>query len=326
MYRALAHPEWLMSTLAFVLYSAIGCLCFFSFSPAIPFPSNLTANVLTLMVFVKPSMYDDVSFSDETLNRDRGDEEAKALCKTAYNFNLFFLIVQYISIALVGCLFVIGVLAESRRRRIGLINNDRTQASGGHRTNPSATLAGFSFANWPTLQGTNSPMFMSLIAFLGFFIMLYGKNAAAITALDCVADLYSNPTTSKIVPQTFFPFSAGGLDIVTILFVVSAMAIIRGTTRQRVSAFRLAAAASFLHIVLSYPSVISGWKFSTVHEFWGSNCETYFENNSLWFFPAEDNQSNYCTAVQLSMAGQLITFIAMHGAVLTSIRCYMKNR
>jgi hypothetical protein len=103
-----------MSTLVFVLYSIIGCLCFFSFSPSIPFPSNLTANVLTLMVFVKPSMYDDVSFSNDNSNRDKGDDEAKALCKTAYNFNLTFLIVQYVSIALVGCLFVIGVLAESR--------------------------------------------------------------------------------------------------------------------------------------------------------------------------------------------------------------------
>jgi len=127
MYRALAHPEWIVSTLVFVFYSGIGCICFFSFSPAIPFPSNLTANVLTLMMFVKPSMYDDVTFSDENLNRRKGDDATVELCKSAYNYNLTFLFVQYISIALVGCLFVIGVLAESRRRRVGLINNDRTQ-------------------------------------------------------------------------------------------------------------------------------------------------------------------------------------------------------
>ena len=34
LYRALAHPEWIVSTLAFVFYSIIGCLCFFSFAPA----------------------------------------------------------------------------------------------------------------------------------------------------------------------------------------------------------------------------------------------------------------------------------------------------
>jgi len=167
-------------------------------------------------------------------------------------------------------------------------------------------------------------MLMSIIAFLGFFIMLYGKNAAAITALDCVRDL--NDDFSNFVPQTFFPFSAGGLDIVTILFVVSAMAIIRGTTRQRVSAFRLAASASFLHIVLSYPSVISGWKFSTMNNFWNSKCEDYFASNSMWFYPLSSNQSSYCTAVRLSMVGQLITFVAMHGAVFTSVRCYLKNK
>ena len=32
---------------------------------------------------------------------------------------------QYISNALVVALFIIGCLAESRRRKVGLINNDR---------------------------------------------------------------------------------------------------------------------------------------------------------------------------------------------------------
>ena len=105
-------------------------------------------------------------------------------------------------------------------------------------------------------------MFMSFIAFVGFFVMLFGKNYAALIALECIQHIIDLETDdeTEIVPKTYFPFSAGGLDIVTILFVVSAMAIIRGTTRQRVSAFRLAAAASFLHVVLSYPSVLAGWR------------------------------------------------------------------
>ena len=211
------------STLAFVFYSIIGCFCFFSFSPAIPFPSELTANVLTLMAFVKPDMYEDVDFGtdDDIINRNhKGSSGAYGggVCDSAYDYNMFFLMVQYISIGLVVVLFVIGCLAESRRRKVGIINNDRTHATREPTFNPSATLAGFSFANWPTLKATNTPMFMSLIAFIGFFVMLFGKNYAALIALECINHLIDQGTNG--VPKTYFPFSAGGLDIVTILFVV----------------------------------------------------------------------------------------------------------
>ncbi|GMH68451.1 hypothetical protein TrLO_g5720 [Triparma laevis f. longispina] len=333
LYRALSHPEWLVSTLAFVFYSIIGCFCFFSFAPAIPFPSSLTANVLTLMIFVKPDMYSDVNFEYETdddqsfVNRHHKSETGPyggGICDGAYAFNMFFLSIQYISIALVVALFIIGCLAESRRRKVGLINNDRTHATREPTFNPSATLAGFSFANWPTLKATNMPMFMSFIAFVGFFVMLWGKNHTALIALECITDLINED--NPIVPRTYFPFSAGGLDIVTILFVVSAMAIIRGTTRQRVSAFRLAAAASFLHVVLSYPSVVGGWRFSIMQNLWNGDCEDYFVANFSWLSPNTTHSEQYCSSIRTSLIGQTITFASMHGAIFASIRCYLKNR
>ena len=105
------------------------------------------------------------------------------------------------------------------------------------------------------------------------------------------------------------------------------MAIIRGTTRQRVSAFRLAAAASFLHVVLSYPSVIGGWRFSILNNFWNDQCSEYFEDNGMtWLAPGTTHSSQYCTAVRTSLIGQIITFSAMHGAIIASVRCYLKNR
>ena len=105
LYRALSHPEWLVSTLAFVFYAFIGCFCYFSFAPAIPFPTSLNANIFTLMLFVKPSMYDGVTSPDPSV------------CDVAYNFNLFFMVVNYLMISMVAVLFFIGCLAESRRRR-----------------------------------------------------------------------------------------------------------------------------------------------------------------------------------------------------------------
>jgi len=159
---------------------------------------------------------------------------------------------------------------------MGLIA-DQTTATPANRTRGGGfgnTLAGISFANWPMLRATNLPMSLALFEFAGFFVMLYGKNLCAYTALRSAHNL------TKTIAPTFFPFSAGGLDIVTILFVVSAMAVIRGTTRQRVSAFRLAAFTSFLHVVLSWPSIVSGWKFSEQNGFWGGNCKGYVRERS----------------------------------------------
>jgi hypothetical protein len=94
LYRALSHPEWLVSTLAFVFYAFIGCFCYFSFAPAIPFPTSLTANVFTLMFYVKKDMYDDVQLGGNSVNK-RGDVDAKVICETAYSYNLMFMVVQY---------------------------------------------------------------------------------------------------------------------------------------------------------------------------------------------------------------------------------------
>jgi hypothetical protein len=354
LYRALSHPEWLVSTLAFVFYAFIGCFCYFSFSPAIPFPTSLCANVFTLMFFVKPSMYDGViltsspssvdpnmdvtmdvtmdpnpdnnpdNYPDNNLERGGGTTSEPSVCNSAYNYNIFFMIIQYLSITCVAILFFIGCLAESRRRKIGLIADQTaaTPASStrGHGNAFSNTLVGISFANWPTLRSTNLPMFLAMIEFSGFFAMLYGKNLCAWTALQSARNL-----TSEILP-TFFPFAAGGLDIVTILFVVSAMAVIRGTTRQRVSAFRLAACTSFLHVVLSWPSIVAGWKFMQVQGFWSDNCNDYFMGSGTWFKPDELNQERYCLAVRTAMIGQLVTFVSMHLSVVACVRCYLANR
>ena len=124
---------------------------------------------------------------------------------------------------------------------------------------------------------------------------------------------------------TFFPFAAGGLDIVTILFVVSGMAVIRGTTRQRASAFRLAACSAFLHCALSWPGVVSGWKFSTRHGFWRDGCDGYFADNGSWFDPDGENEERYCTAVRVALVGQVVTFVGMHCSVAACIWCYLSN-
>ncbi len=325
LYRALHHPEWLVSTLTFTAYAFVGCFCYFSFAPSIPFPSSLTANVFTLMLFVRPEMYDDVKLDEDSPSYNkRGEVDSKSICQTAYQFNQIFLGNQYLAISMVALLFVLGLLAESRRRKVGLINNTATPHTAG-RMNPSATLAGISFANWPTLRATNTPMFFSVVAFMGFGVMLYGKNSTAATALSCVL----NPKEGTVIaalPSSFFPFAAGGLDIVTVLFVVSAMAVIRGTTRQRVSAFRLAAATSFLHCIMSWPSVVSGWRFSVLYGLWDSSCHEYFEDESTWFDPSTHNANLYCTAVRTALIGQVITFSSMHFSVIACIRCYLKNR
>ena len=211
LHRALSHPDWLVSTLCFVAYAFVGCFCYFSFAPSVPFPTALSANVFTLMLFVKRDMYDGVhldldddgdsfdsfdsssflSFSNSSIPSPHRrppseDTGAPSVCDAAYSYNLLFMTVNYLSIAMVGALFLIGCLAESRRRKVGLIA-DQTSATplgnrAGNRTLGNA-FAGASVANRAPIRGTDRPMFLTLREFTGFFLMLWGKNLTAYTAL-----------------------------------------------------------------------------------------------------------------------------------------------
>ena len=161
--------------------------------------------------------------------------------------------------------------------------------------------------------------------------MLFGKNLTALIALDAVKALESDSSTTPVarrLPASFFPFASGGLDVTTVLFVAASMAIIRGWTRQRVSAFRLAACASMLHVLLSWPSVVSSWRFVVVESILhnGDSSTTYFVGNPYWFSPSEANARRYVDSVRCALFGQLLTFVSMHFAVFACARCYVLNR
>jgi len=427
-YRALCHPDWLQSTIAFVFYAGIGGTCFFGFAPAIPFPSSLTANTVVLMKYVHQNMYNGVKLNINTNKiHHKGDPTSQAICRTAYNFNVLFLSVQIGCVIGICWLGIVCLLGESRRRRVGLISNETpgrsvyyhgvTQNSTKKRRRrlrrrqkktatsspapvpvitvrvPEATVTTVQFQQTgdasandnvneeissasqntgikiygnknygnkniktpnsqlstyfnhlnlsnvlhppslqtpsnPPLLKTNAPLVTSLIATVGFFMMLWGKNSTALTAIDCVVNPGKNATAVNVLPASFFPFSAGGLDVSTILFVVTVMSVIRGTTRARVSAFRLSAGAAMLHCVLSWPSVIAGWRFSDLKGFWGdqTECEDYFLNQQNWFQPDHHHSTAYCRACRICLIGQLLTLVMMHLSIIGCFRCYLANR
>jgi len=139
LYRSLCHYEWLLSTIAFMMYAILGVVGYYSFSPFLPYPHQTAATVASLTKYIKPDMYDDSFFtytycsgaissstdqracsvfdSGQTVPTTQNVQIPMDNCDKAYHYNVAFLIVQYISVFIVLCLLVIAFSAERIRRR-----------------------------------------------------------------------------------------------------------------------------------------------------------------------------------------------------------------
>lgn len=98
-FRAFNHEEWLPSSISFVVYTLFGAICYFPTYPIIPYPSQMTASIVSLTSFIHPAMY---------LNN--------TVCDHAYRLNAFFLSVQYITAFFMLALFLLAVVAEIVRQ------------------------------------------------------------------------------------------------------------------------------------------------------------------------------------------------------------------
>ncbi|GMI08610.1 hypothetical protein TrRE_jg2381, partial [Triparma retinervis] len=138
LYRSLCHYEWLLSTIAFMMYAVLGVVGYYSFSPFLPYPHQTAATVASLTEYIRPDMYDDSFFTYTYCNGDyvpASNTRSCALgstvftavrevqmddCGKAYQFNVAFLAVQYLSVGVVLCLLAIAFSAERIRRRYPL--------------------------------------------------------------------------------------------------------------------------------------------------------------------------------------------------------------
>ncbi|GMH90084.1 hypothetical protein TrVE_jg3443 [Triparma verrucosa] len=334
LYRSLNHYEWLLSTIAFMCYAVLGVVAYYTFNPFLPYPHQTAATVATLTYYIKPDMYDD-TFISYTHQDGTIEEVPMEDCGTAYNFNLAFLIVQYLSVSVTIMLLFIAVSAERIRRRYPLTNQ------------------------LPPLKGTFLPMTICVICLLAYGTMVISKAQASITSLDIIKD--------KDSPSSVFPFAQGSLDVPTVFLIVTTMSVIRGTTRSSTSAFRLSAVTAILHIALVYPNIIGNYEVIKYNEMWhmgydpvdlnspteedgtttqlfGTGCKGFWNTYFLsyyntastvdkavliaddWIHPSHEQSSALCWDTWISFIAQATIFVMMHAQVVACSMVYKQNK
>ncbi|GMH48620.1 hypothetical protein TrLO_g3474 [Triparma laevis f. longispina] len=334
LYRSLNHYEWLLSTIAFMCYAVLGVVAYYTFNPFLPYPHQTAATVATLTYYIKPDMYDD-TFIPYTHHDGTVEKVPMENCDSAYNFNLAFLVVQYMSVSVTVMLLFIAFSAERIRRRYPLVNQ------------------------LPPLKGTFFPMTICVICLLAYAVMVVSKAQASITSLDIIAD--------KDSPSSVFPFAQGSLDVPTVFLIVTTMSVIRGTTRSSTSAFRLSAVTAILHIALVYPNIVGNYEVTKYNDMWkmgtdpvnladpseadgdataifGSGCKGFWNTYFLsyyntaadvdrdvlladdWIHPTSEQSTTLCYGTWISFIAQATIFVMMHIQVIACSMVYKQNK
>jgi len=110
----------------------------------------------------------------------------------------------------------------------------------------------------PPLKGYLPAVIISAVAFLLYAVTIIFKAMVSVTMLQ----QFQDPGQFSIDEAYMFPFMQGSIDVATIMLVVSGMSVIRGVSRQSTSAFRLAAVAALLHVLLVWPVIVGNLKVS----------------------------------------------------------------
>ena len=121
--RALHHDNWLPATIGNLCYLLIGVSCYFNMTPVYVFPTQLAATLVTATMYVGPHMYDGIDTVIASQPPSDDDDAAPALpvpvptnCGGAVNFNMTFIILQWIAFGILVLLLGLLVAAERLRR------------------------------------------------------------------------------------------------------------------------------------------------------------------------------------------------------------------
>ena len=144
-----------------------------------------------------------------------------------------------------------------------------------------------------------------------------------------VVDTSISGADFKYWAWAFWPFAQPTLDLGIICVVVATMAVLRGVTRQSVSAFRLAAVASAIHVVLRFPTVVGTLEEMDAFALWpwqpASRCRAHFEQQPDFLGPSGAQARALCTATRCAVGGVAFTFVCMFLNVGACLRCFLAN-
>jgi TM2 domain-containing membrane protein YozV len=267
----------------------VAILTYYTSAPALPVPTQMNATLLTFLNWARKSNFEKL--------------EGSKCTTTAFSLLWAYLVLQIVQLVNLFLVNVAALYAEYCRA-----------------LTPSTITK--------MLENTFWPLVTTAIAFVAYVIMIAGKIGSAINAQNAIFD-YETPAFGATLPEGFFPFQKGALDIATLLFVASFMSVIRGYSRQSRSAFRFATGAALLYICAAWSSIVGAARFYRQNKFYDDDkCHDYFMDDShkiVFGDPNSDQADTYCETFRLSLGAQCIMFFIMHVQMILCAITFSKN-
>ena len=297
--------------------------------------STFKENFRSELVMITPDLLDIPSQQEQLIaiantTVSTGDVD----CSSAKTLNLSFLIVNYMFVGI-----TLGVL-------LVLIKAEFTRRSDRHKYRQRYFMRGSPEGDF--MVGVKMPHFLIAVAAVGFVVFQCAKLHASLNALEStqdwpLIDLHNQPGT-YIKQQGFYAeikyglvFNMNGwlptkkpyINIETILLIVTTMSVIRGGTRQSVSAFRMASVSSALYVITSWPVIVGNMENMAAAELWPwqdrDTCNAFFTGKPF-MYPSSSQSKGLCVSTQLALFGSLVVFIAMNLNIFACLRVFVYNK
>ena len=253
-------------------------------------------------------------------------------CDGAVALHLTFLTLCYILAAITAALVVVLWLADKE------IRSNRPKRH-------------FFKETGQDLKGDKMCLFLCFAATFGYVMTSLANANAALVALDAVQDYHlvdshtdvsttvyvalMNANSPVVIDldldfymNTYLPSKMNQLNLQTVLLIITSMSVVRGHFKQSISAFRLAAVVSLLAAIVQWPPIVGNMEtFNYADLWWWSSYDACvkFHSGLPYLNPTHFQSEQFCNDTRWSMAGALITFVAMHLNIFFCARVYLNN-
>jgi len=223
-------PEFLPYSVFSSVLVLIGMTVFRDATPIQPTPKELTASLPSIWRFMSRSndIYCNSKFNMAEANPDF--IMSQPVCDKAYRFNSLFILNNLILVGIVLGLFCLSLW--------GLFTT-KTKV----------------WANPLKLRGNLTVLILGAIVFVGYLLTLYAKELSAQSALLLLENV--NTVKEKINYLLIWPFTNSKMDPVSVTMLLTLGSIGIGTCKAHLQNFKLAAVASFIHVAISYPTMLA---------------------------------------------------------------------
>lgn len=238
----------------------------------------------------------------------------KLNCDGAVALHVLFLAVQFSFVFITLCAMVVLIIGDRNIRQ-------------------RLPIRHYYFKLKEDLYGSRAPQILSGLATIGYVMQQAAKcNSAFLTismvkgwpvvntVMDGTLTLASGiPIALKVdmifKVNTWWPFETNQLDIQTVLLVVNIVAVVRGVYKQSKSAFRLAAVAALLEVIVQCPPLFGNIQSFHSNNLWwwqdDDECANFFKGD-VWFDPNHSQRVGLCRNTRFAIAGSLLQFASMN--------------